>query len=165
MNTPYSDPQNPMPQPQPPGPASPAPGPDTPVPAYPDQATPGYSQASYGEARMPRGNYPQPTSSGPVDPNAAGYAATGYSVRSGGVAVAPKSPGLALVASFFIPGLGSMINGEVGKGIGILFGYFVSLLLTIVIIGIVGVIGFWIYGMVDAYNGAKLWNARHGIYS
>jgi TM2 domain-containing membrane protein YozV len=148
-----------------PGSAPPEVRPDTRVPAYPDQATPGYSQASYGQARMPSGVYPQPTQNGPVNPSAAGYAATGFSVRSGGVAVAPKSPGLALVASFFIPGLGSMINGEVGKGIGILVGYFFSLLLVVIVIGIVGVLGFWIYGMVDAYNGAKLWNARHGIYS
>jgi hypothetical protein len=34
-----------------------------------------------------------------------------------------------------------------------------------VIVGIVGVIGFWIWGMVDAYQGAQRWNARHGIIS
>ncbi len=55
-----------------------------------------------------------------------------------------------------------MINGEVGKGIGILIGYFVSWILIIVLIGIVGVFGFWIWGMVDAYQGAVAYNRRHG---
>ena len=80
-------------------------------------------------------------------------------------AVAPKNPGLALVASFFIPGLGTLMNGETGKGIGILVGYFVSFLLAFVVIGIPLMIGLWIWGMVDAYSGAKRWNARHGIIS
>lgn len=81
------------------------------------------------------------------------------------VAVAPKSPGLSLLASFFIPGLGSMINGEVGKGVGILIGYIISWVLTIVVIGIAGVLAFWIWGMVDGYQGAQRWNARYGILS
>lgn len=80
-------------------------------------------------------------------------------------AVAAKSPGLALLASFFIPGLGSMINGEIGKGVGILVGYLVSAVLTVVLIGIVGMLVFWIWGMVDGYSGAQRWNARHGILS
>lgn len=80
-------------------------------------------------------------------------------------AVAPKNPAISLLASFFIPGLGSMINGDVGKGIGILVGYLISLVLVLVIIGVLGVFAFWIFGMVDAYQGAKLWNAKHGIIS
>ena len=79
--------------------------------------------------------------------------------------VAAKNPAVALLVSFFIPGVGSMMNGEVGKGVGILAGYVVSLFLTVVLIGIVGVIGFWIWGMVDAYQGAQKWNAQHGIVS
>lgn len=79
--------------------------------------------------------------------------------------VAPKSPGLALLASFFIPGLGSMMNGEAGKGIGILLGYIVSWFLVIVLVGFIGLFGFWVWGMVDAYQGARKWNAAHGIIS
>src|SRR4029079_9172561 len=41
-----------------------------------------------------------------------------------GYAVAPKNPGVSLIASFFLPGLGTMLNVEVGKGVGILVGYF-----------------------------------------
>ena len=79
--------------------------------------------------------------------------------------VTPKSPGLSMLASFFIPGLGSIINGDVARGLGIMIGYFVSCLLVIIFIGILGVVGFWVWGMVDAYQGARLWNARHGIVS
>lgn len=79
--------------------------------------------------------------------------------------VAPKNPALMLLASFFIPGLGSMLNGETGKGVGILIGYICSVFLIIAFIGILGVFGFWIWGMVDAYQGAQKWNARHGIIS
>jgi TM2 domain-containing membrane protein YozV len=81
------------------------------------------------------------------------------------VHVAPKNPALALLVSFFIPGVGTMMNGQVGKGIGILVGYLLSLLLTVVLIGFIGVVGFWVWGMVDAYNGAQKWNLRHGIAS
>lgn len=79
--------------------------------------------------------------------------------------VAPKSPALALLASFFIPGLGSMLNGDVAKGIGILIGYVVSWVLIVVFVGIFGVFAFWVWGMVDAYVGAQRWNARYGILS
>ena len=82
-----------------------------------------------------------------------------------GYAVAPKNPGLALLASFFLPGLGSMINGEVGKGVAILLLYLVSWPLILVLIGIPMMFGIWIWGMVDAYTGAQNWNRRHGIWS
>lgn len=95
--------------------------------------------------------YPQPS------PMQYGGAPYGY--------VVAKNPGVSLLASFFVPGLGSMLNGDVGKGIGILVGYLVSWLLVIILIGFVGLLGFWIWGMVDAYQGARLWNARHGIVS
>jgi TM2 domain-containing membrane protein YozV len=83
----------------------------------------------------------------------------------GYAAVAPKNPGIALLASFFIPGLGTIMNGETGKGVGILIGYFVALLLSLVLIGIPFAFGLWIWGMVDGYQGAQKWNARHGILS
>jgi TM2 domain-containing membrane protein YozV len=107
--------------------------------------------------------YPGQMPSYPDVSNPSGYAA-GRPAHQG-MAVSPKSPAVSLLASFFIPGLGSMINGDVGKGIGILIGYVVSLVLVLVIIGILGVFAFWIVGMIDAYQGAKLWNARHGLVS
>lgn len=108
-----------------------------PGPPYP----PAQSAGQYPPAQYPSGQYPYP------------------------VQVAPKNAGLSVLASFFIPGLGSMINGDVGKGIAILVGYLVSCVLVIVLIGLVGVFGFWVWGMVDAYQGAQKWNAAHGIVS
>ena len=123
--------------------------PPVPPPAYPPQPPVPYGQPpGYG----PPGYY------GPGRP-------PGYLGPQGPMTVAPKSPGLALLASFFIPGLGSMLNGEAGKGIGILAGYLVSVLFVLVAIGIFGVVGFWVWGMVDAYQGARKWNYRHGIIS
>ncbi len=77
--------------------------------------------------------------------------------------VAPKSPGLALLGSFFFPGLGQLINGQVGKGIAMFVAYLVSIALLFVFIGFLLVPAIWIWSMVDAYSGAKQWNARHGI--
>jgi hypothetical protein len=48
-----------------------------------------------------------------------------------------------------------MINGDVAKGIGILVGYFISWVLVIILVGIVGVFGFWVWGMVDAAEGGR----------
>ncbi|HYS40307.1 MAG TPA: hypothetical protein VEO01_32225 [Pseudonocardiaceae bacterium] len=79
--------------------------------------------------------------------------------------VAPKSPGVAVLASFFIPGLGSMISGRGGMGALILCLYFVSWILTIVFIGFIGVFGFWVWGMIQGYADAVAWNRRHGIIS
>lgn len=79
--------------------------------------------------------------------------------------VAPKNPALHLLASFWIPGLGSMMNGEAGKGVGILVGWLVGFLLAFILIGLPIMLGFWIWGMVDAHQGARAWNTRHGIIS
>jgi TM2 domain-containing membrane protein YozV len=79
--------------------------------------------------------------------------------------VVPKNAGIALLISFFVPGVGSLYAGKTNTGVVILVGYIISWLLTIVIIGIAGVIGFWIWGMVDAYQAAQAWNRARGIES
>ena len=79
--------------------------------------------------------------------------------------VAAKSPGLHLLMSFFIPGLGSMVADNVGTGVLILVLYFVSVVASFFIIGVPFAIGIWIWGMVDAYKSAQKWNAAHGIIS
>jgi TM2 domain-containing membrane protein YozV len=79
--------------------------------------------------------------------------------------VAAKNPGLALVASFFIPGLGSFVNGNIGMGVAIFAAYCVAWLSTMVLIGFLLVPAVWVWGMVDAYQDAKNWNTRHGILS
>jgi TM2 domain-containing membrane protein YozV len=133
----------------PPGGYPPAQAPYPPAQApYPQQPQyPHYPHGGYGQ-------YPgYPPQNYPAYPSYGGYP------------VAPKNPAISLLVSFFIPGVGSMINGDVGKGVAILVGYMVSWVFTLVIIGIFGVFGFWVWGMVDAYQGAVEWNRRHGIVS
>ena len=78
-------------------------------------------------------------------------------------AVAPKSAGVALLASFFLPGLGQFVNGDAGKGVGFLVAYVVGWVSVALLVGIVVVPVVWVWGMVDAYQSAKAWNMRHGI--
>jgi TM2 domain-containing membrane protein YozV len=89
----------------------------------------------------------------------------GWAPHPAGYAVAPKNAAVSLLASFFIPGLGTMINGEVGKGVGILAAYFVCLFLFFLIVPLLAAFGIWVWGMIDAYQGAQSWNRRHGILS
>jgi TM2 domain-containing membrane protein YozV len=85
--------------------------------------------------------------------------------QPGMMVVAPKNPAVSLIVSFFLPGVGSMINGDVGTGVAILVLYIVGWATTIFLVGFLLLIGAWIWGMVDAYQGAQRWNARHGIIS
>lgn len=108
----------------------------------------------------------------PYIPPAQGYGAPapGYGPPPGGPYGAPypggppparKEPGIALLVSFFIPGVGSMINGDVGAGVGFLGAYGFGLVLIVclgwLLIGLIGLplcIGAWIWSMVHAYQGA-----------
>ena len=83
----------------------------------------------------------------------------------GALAVQPKNPAVSLIISFFIPGVGSMVNGDVGTGVAILVLWIVGIALSIFIIGFAVIIGAWIWGMIDAYQGAQRWNRNHGILS
>jgi TM2 domain-containing membrane protein YozV len=82
-----------------------------------------------------------------------------------GPVIAPRSPALGLILSFFIPGLGSMVNGNVGIGVTILLLYILGVILSIFLIGIPIAVGVWIWGLVDGYQSAQKWNAAHGIIS
>jgi TM2 domain-containing membrane protein YozV len=79
--------------------------------------------------------------------------------------VSPKSPAAGLIVSIFLPGVGSMMAGKVGKGVGILLGYILGAILTIFIVGIIIAIPLWIWGMVAGYQDAVAWNRAHGIIS
>ncbi len=112
---------------------------------------PSYGQPSYGQP----GSGPQP-----------GYALSPYAQQPyGPPVVAAKNPAISLLASFFVPGLGTMINGEIGKGVGILLGYVASLMLAWLLLPILVMLGLWVWGMADAYSGAQRWNAQRGIIS
>jgi TM2 domain-containing membrane protein YozV len=105
-------------------------------------------------------------------PNVLATQVTGYMVpvaRPGAMVVAAKNPAVSLLVSFFVPGVGSMINGDTGVGITILLLWLLALVLDVTVIGlVVGVplgLGMFIWGLIDAYQGAQRWNARHGIIS
>jgi TM2 domain-containing membrane protein YozV len=72
-----------------------------------------------------------------------------------------RNPAASLFASLLIPGLGTIINGETGKGILILVGYAISWLLVLFTIGVILVPAVWIYGMYDAFQGARRYNLAH----
>lgn len=58
------------------------------------------------------------------------------------------SPGLAVVMSFFIPGLGQLYKGRILRGtaffIGTGIGFFLLVFPAVIV---------WVWGMVDAYRG------------
>lgn len=82
------------------------------------------------------------------------------------MAVTPKNPGLSLLVSFFIPGVGSMMNGDAGIGAVILVGWLLSWpLWAFCFIGAPFTLAFFVWGLVDAYQGAQRWNRQHGIIS
>lgn len=122
---------------------------------------------------LPRPTPRQPTQPGalvPVQPAPVGalaqprlaYTQDGYVAVT---QVAPKSPGLALLGSFVVPGLGQLMNGQVAKGLLTFLAYLVSIVLMFVVIGFFTAFAVWVWAMVDAYGGAQQWNARHGILS
>jgi TM2 domain-containing membrane protein YozV len=88
-----------------------------------------------------------------------------YEPEMHGTTVAPKSPAVSVLLSVFIPGLGSMVNGNVGVGVAILMLNIVGWILAIALIGIPLAIGTWIWGLADAYQSAQRWNREHGIIS
>jgi TM2 domain-containing membrane protein YozV len=67
------------------------------------------------------------------------------------------------VCSFFWCGLGQIYNGQIGKGVGLLFVYAISVLLMFVVIGFVTTPILWVYGMVDAYKTAERINQEAGL--
>ncbi len=91
-----------------------------------------------------------------------GAAQAGYPAQQ---VVAAKNPALGVLLSFFIPGLGSMVNGAVGRGVLILALYAVGWLLSLFLVGIPLLIGAWIWGLVDGYTSAQRWNRQYGIVS
>ena len=91
----------------------------------------------------------------------------GYLVQPqpGGMVVAPKNPAVSLIVSFFIPGVGSLMNGDVTTGVAILVLFVVGIVTSVFFVGIFLILGAWIWGMIDAYQGAVRWNRAHGILS
>ncbi len=128
-------------------------------------AAPAYQQPPADQAyQQPQGQngYPPALYQQPYPP---GYAAPPGYPAPPVMQVVPKNAGIALLISFFIPGVGSLYAGKTTTGVIILIGYVISWVLTIVIIGFVGIFGFWVWGLVDAYQAAQAWNRARGIES
>lgn len=66
-----------------------------------------------------------------------------------------KNPGIAAVLSALFVGFGQIYNGEIFKGLIFIFAYFVSIVLTMVLIGFITTPILWVFGIYDAYNTAK----------
>ncbi len=79
--------------------------------------------------------------------------------------IVPKNPALGVILSFFIPGVGSIVNGSTGRGVTILALYILGWILALFLIGIPLLVGAWIWGLVDGYLSAQRWNQAHGIVS
>ncbi|MFV0524654.1 MAG: DUF2510 domain-containing protein [Acidimicrobiales bacterium] len=174
---------NPAPgYPGPPPSASPYPGGPAPAPAYPGNPPAASQYPGNPPAASQYPGNPYPASQYPGNPPAASqypgnpYPASQYPGNpypapqpyAAAYGVRRRDPALALLCSFFIPGLGNAVAGEAGKGVVIfllwLVSVFVGSILFFLLLPLFFPLGVWIYGMVDAYNGAKHWNAAHGIY-
>ncbi len=83
----------------------------------------------------------------------------GVRVKSIPISIEKKSSGIAAIASFFVPGLGQIYNGQIGKGIMYILIGIVFALLMFVLIGFVLYPLFWIYNIYDAYSTAEKINA------
>lgn len=70
-----------------------------------------------------------------------------------------KSPGVAAVLSFLIPGVGQMYNGQIVKGLVVMVVQVVNFFLTFVIIGFISGLAVWLWSIFDAYQGAENYNA------
>ena len=83
--------------------------------------------------------------------------------------VAPKSPILHGLASFFIAGLGTMLAGRPVRGLLILGMAVINwLLFFIPFIGLFFIItgfGITVFSVIHGYLSAVKWNARHGVIS
>jgi TM2 domain-containing membrane protein YozV len=66
-----------------------------------------------------------------------------------------KEPLLALILSFFIPGLGQVYNGNTNNGIILIIATVISWILTSVCVGFFIFIALWVYAMYDAYTTAE----------
>lgn len=82
-----------------------------------------------------------------------------------GMTIAPKSPGVALLISFFLPGVGSMYAGSVGLGVIILVLWLISVATVFILIGWILAPACWIWGMIAACMNAQRWNRERGIIS
>lgn len=131
-------------------PAAPATPPPLPPPPVPGQVVPYTPPPTYGAGAPPFGAAQSPF---------------------GAIPVARKEPAIALLISFLIPGVGSMMNGDVSPGVGFLGLYIFGVVMIVclgwffglgLIIGLPLMLVAWGWGMYHAYQGAVDFNRRAG---
>ena len=76
-------------------------------------------------------------------------------IASHNQAPAHKEPILALLLSFFIPGMGQLYLGNNDRGFKLIICAIVAWVLTAVCIGLFIYLGIWLFGMYDAYTLAE----------
>lgn len=105
-----------------------------------------------------------------------------------GVPAPRKEPFFSLVASFFIPGLGTILNGETAKGVRFMAAFYLSPLIAIIasfgfgfavalisggsppfnpsvfLLALLVAATAWFWSLIDAYKGAEAHNARNGLH-
>jgi TM2 domain-containing membrane protein YozV len=126
----------------------------------------GAPQSGAAAAGVPSGTYPPqyPQQSYPSQPYGQPYVAQQYPAGAG-----RKDPGVAIVLSFLWTGLGQLYVGEEATNRGIVLAV-VTLFLLMAYATIIGLVfllvglPLWIWGMVDANNAAKAYNARRGMW-
>lgn len=71
-----------------------------------------------------------------------------------------KSPGIAAIASFFLPGLGQIYNGQIGKGLLIMVFYIIMIfmLVSAPTIAMLLIIAIWLGAIYDGYTQAEKHN-------
>ncbi len=76
-----------------------------------------------------------------------------------GLPTEKKSEGISAILSFFIPGLGQIYNGQIGKGIVMIIVGVILAFTMVILIGFILYPIFWIWNIYDAYSIAKRINA------
>jgi len=131
-----ADPYQPTePLPPSPNPAAPEAGRPQPPPPAPGPGMPG--DGGYGHDRYQTRQEPQPQYREQYEPaqQTQEWAPLPlYGQEMYTMTVAPKSPAVSVLLSVFIPGLGSMVNDNVGVGVAILILNIVGWILAIVLI-------------------------------
>lgn len=67
-------------------------------------------------------------------------------------ATLPEKYGVAALLSFFVPGLGQIVKGQILKAILIWLGTVVFIVLSFVVIGLPLLLVLWLWQIYDAYN-------------
>jgi TM2 domain-containing membrane protein YozV len=140
----------------------------------PQYGAPPPQQNAYGAPPSPYGAAPSPYGAAPSPYGQVQYPGQGMQPMGMGTGAAPKNTGLAvaleLLGGFFFQtfGVGHLYAGNIGMGLGLMFGYWVLTAINVVLcFAFVGLItwpltwlGFMILSSITANNAAKRANAR-----